>query len=65
LHDIAVLRLAQAGAVPNTTQAMMAEWDSDWKSPLADAAKELWIDYREHWAALLRDPERYEPRATV
>jgi nicotinamidase-related amidase len=65
LHDIAVLRLAQAGAVPNTTQAMMAEWDSDWKSPLADAAKELWIDYREHWATLLRDPERYEPRAMV
>jgi nicotinamidase-related amidase len=65
LHDVAVLRLAQAGAVPNTTQAMMAEWDSDWKSPLADAAKELWIDYREQWATLLRDPERNEPRAMV
>jgi nicotinamidase-related amidase len=63
LHDVAVMRLAHAGAVPNTTQAMMAEWDSDWASPLAGAAKELWIDYRDKWTALLRDPQRYEPSA--
>jgi nicotinamidase-related amidase len=63
LHDVAVMRLAQAGAVPNTTQAMMAEWDSDWASPLAGAAKDLWIDYREKWTALLRDPQRFEPSA--
>jgi hypothetical protein len=42
---------------------MIAEWDSDWKSPLAPRAKELWLDYREKWTALLRDPQRYEPSA--
>jgi nicotinamidase-related amidase len=59
IHDIAVLRLAHAGAVPNTTQAMMAEWDSDWKSPLADVAREIWGPYREEWASLLRAPEQH------
>jgi nicotinamidase-related amidase len=63
LHDVAVMRLSQAGAIPNTTQAMMAEWDSDWASPLAGAAKDLWIDYREKWTALLRDPQHFEPSA--
>ena len=32
-HDTAVMRLVQAGAVPMTTLAMMAEWFRDWKSP--------------------------------
>jgi nicotinamidase-related amidase len=59
IHDIAVLRLAHAGAVPNTTMAMMAEWDSDWKSPLADMAREIWGPYREEWAGLLRAPEQH------
>lgn len=63
LHDIAVMRLAHTGAVPNTTQAMMAEWDSDWASPLAGAAKDLWIDYRDKWTALLREPEHFKPSA--
>jgi len=63
LHDVAVMRLAHAGAVPNTTQAMMAEWDSDWASPLASAAKDLWIDYREKWTALLREPQHFAPSA--
>jgi hypothetical protein len=34
-----------------------------WASPLAGAAKELWVDYRDKWTALLRDPQRYEPSA--
>jgi nicotinamidase-related amidase len=59
IHDIAVLRLAHAGAIPNTTQAMMAEWFRDWKSPLAEHAREVFVPYREEWAALLRDPERH------
>jgi len=25
-HDVAVMRLAHAGAVPNTTSGMMCEW---------------------------------------
>jgi nicotinamidase-related amidase len=59
-HDIAVLRLAHAGAIPNTTMAMMGEWCCDWKSPLAAPALELFVPYREGWAALVRAPERLE-----
>jgi hypothetical protein len=40
-HDVAVLRLIQAGAVPNTTVAMITEWFRDWAGPLAAAAREL------------------------
>ena len=59
-HDVAVLRLAHAGAVPNTTMAMMGEWFRDWKSPLAASALELFGPYREEWAALVRAPEHLE-----
>ena len=59
-HDIAVLRLAHAGAVPNTTMAMMGEWFRDWKSPLAEPALDLFGPYREEWAALVRAPEQLE-----
>jgi nicotinamidase-related amidase len=65
VHDAAVRRLAHAGAVPSTTLAMMAEWFRDWKSPLADHARELWLPYREEWAALKRGPERYEPTGAI
>ena len=34
-HDTAVLRLAHAGAIPNTTVGMIAEWFLDWKLPVA------------------------------
>ena len=59
-HDIAVLRLVQAGAVPNTTMAMMGEWFRDWKSPLAAPAIDLFGPYREEWAALVRAPQHVE-----
>src|ERR1700680_2526967 len=59
-HDIAVLRLAHAGAVPNTTMAMMGEWFRDWKSPLAAPALGLFGPYREEWAALVRIPAQHE-----
>jgi nicotinamidase-related amidase len=65
IHDIAVLRLAHAGAVPNTTQAMMSEWFRDWKSPLADAARKVYIPYREEWAALKKAPELQEAHGLV
>jgi nicotinamidase-related amidase len=65
IHDAAIRRIVQAGAVPNTTQAMMAEWFRDWNSPLADHARELWPSYREEWAALKRDPQYQEPRGLV
>src|SRR6202023_2422270 len=59
-HDTAVLRLAHAGAIPNTTMAMMGEWFRDFKSPLASSALELFVPYREQWAALLRTPRELE-----
>ena len=40
-HEIAVLRMIQAGAVPHTTVALITEWFRDWKSPLATAARQL------------------------
>lgn len=60
IHDTAMLRLVQAGAVPMTTTAMMAEFFRDWKSPLSDAARELFVPYKEEWAALKRDPKFVE-----
>jgi nicotinamidase-related amidase len=41
-HEMAVLRMVQAGAVPMTTAAMMAEWFRDWASPLAKQAREVY-----------------------
>jgi len=61
-HETAVLRLAHAGAVPNTTIAMISEWFRDWKSPLADSARKLFVPYYEELAALKRAPEHHEPR---
>ena len=40
-HENAVLRLAQAGAIPRTTAATITEWFRDWKSPFADHARKL------------------------
>ncbi|HMI05232.1 MAG TPA: isochorismatase family protein [Pedobacter sp.] len=44
-HDMAVLRMIQAGAVPNTTSAMIAEWFRDWSGPLAPAAREVVVPF--------------------
>ncbi|MBU3866921.1 isochorismatase family protein [Streptomyces sp. 4503] len=65
IHDTSVLRLVQAGAAPVTTIALMAEWFRDWKSPLAEAARELWVPYKEEWAAYKRDPQFAEPKGLV
>ena len=42
-HDIAVLRMIQAGAVPHTTVALITEWFRDWNSPLATAVRQLLV----------------------
>ena len=55
-HDTAVLRLAHAGAVPNTTVGMIAEWFLDWKKPVADAWRKVAVTYYEEIAALQREP---------
>jgi nicotinamidase-related amidase len=42
-HETAIQRLIQAGAVPNTTLAMIAEWFRDWNSPLAQEGREILV----------------------
>ena len=51
-HDVAVLRMIQAGAVPNTTQAMITEWFRDWAGPLAPAAREVIVPFLKETAIL-------------
>ena len=40
-HRTAVERLTAAGAIPNTSMALLTELFRDWKSPLADEAREI------------------------
>ena len=40
-HRTAIERLAHAGAVPNTSLALVTELFRDWKSPVADQAREI------------------------
>jgi nicotinamidase-related amidase len=44
-HNTAVQRLIQAGAIPNTTLALVTELFRDWKSELATKARPLIVDY--------------------
>ena len=44
-HRTGIERLSLAGAVPNTTLAVISEWFRDWAGPLADAARETVIWY--------------------
>jgi nicotinamidase-related amidase len=61
-HETAVLRLAHAGAIPNTTVGMIAEWFLDWKLPVADAWKKAAGPYYEEIAALQRVPKYQTPQ---
>ncbi len=58
-HEMAVERLIQAGAVPNTTIAMIAEWFRDWRSPFAAFAGKLFFSYFDDIAPLKSMPETY------
>ena len=40
-HRTAIERLTAAGAVPNTSLALVTELFRDWKSPIADKAREV------------------------
>ena len=51
-HDIAILRMIQAGAVPNSTQGLMTEWFRDWAGPLAPAAREIIVPFLKETAIL-------------
>lgn len=59
-HDTAVLRLAHAGGVPNTTVGMACEWFRDWKSFLAALYLKTIVPYYDV-AALKRAPEYSGP----
>ena len=60
-HDTAVLRLAHAGAIPNTTVGMIAEWFLDWKLPVANEWRKVAVPYYDEIAALQRAPEFRTP----
>lgn len=57
IHNTAVRRLIQAGAIPNSTSAMMLEWFRDWHSPLAPAMREVLPPWTVEWSALEQAPE--------
>jgi nicotinamidase-related amidase len=61
-HDTAVLRLAHAGAIPNTTVGMIAEWFLDWKLPIANEWRKVAVPYYDDIAALQRAPECRTPQ---
>lgn len=44
-HRMAMTRIIQAGATPNTTLALVTELFRDWKSPLGTKAKPLIVQY--------------------
>ncbi len=60
-HDTAVLRLAHAGAISNTTVGMIAEWFLDWKLPIANEWRKVAVPYYDESAALQRAPEYRTP----
>jgi hypothetical protein len=61
MHDTAVLRLAHAGAVPNTAKAMLTEWFRDLTSPEADAVRGVYEAYFGELAPLKETPEFQDP----
>lgn len=52
-HDTAITRLAHAGAVPNTTVALVTELFRDWKDPISDKAREVFGWYWPEHARLM------------
>jgi len=65
MHDTAVLRLAHAGAVPNTTKAMLTEWFRDLKSAAADSIRNIYVPYFEELAPLKSAPKYQDPRGLI
>jgi nicotinamidase-related amidase len=57
IHDTAVQRLIQAGAVPTSTSAMMIEWFRDWEDRRAPAMREVLGPWVREWTALKNEPE--------
>jgi nicotinamidase-related amidase len=61
MHDTAVLRLASAGAVPNTAKAMLTEWFRDLASPAAGSVKDVYGAYFGELAPLKMNPQYQDP----
>lgn len=61
-HETAVLRLAHAGAIPNTTVGIIAEWFLDWALPVADAWRKVAVPYYEEMAKLRAAPALRKPQ---
>ena len=61
MHDTAVLRLAHAGAVPNTAKAMLTEWFRELTSPAAAAVKDVYATYFGDLAPLKLTPRYQDP----
>ncbi len=57
-HRTAIERLTAAGAVPNTSLALVTELFRDWKSPLADGARDV-IKWYMPEAQKLATPQRF------
>jgi nicotinamidase-related amidase len=64
-HDTAVLRLAHAGAIPNTTVGMIAEWFLDWKLPVANEWRKVAPQYYNEIAPLQASPELQKPHGMM
>jgi Isochorismatase family len=62
-HDVAVLRLIQAGAIPNLSVAMMSEWFRDWALPQADIVRAIYPEYLRQVAALKGKPPMLSPKS--
>jgi nicotinamidase-related amidase len=61
MHDTAVLRLAHAGAVPNTAKAMLTEWFRDLTSPAAASVDDVYSAYFGELAPLKTTPRFQDP----
>ena len=61
MHDTAVLRLAHAGAVPNTAKAMLTEWFRDLTSAAAASVKDVYETYFGELAPLKLTPQYQDP----
>lgn len=60
-HETAVLRLAGAGAVPNTSKAMLTEWFRDLASPAAASVQDVYAAYAGELIPLKLTPQFQDP----
>jgi nicotinamidase-related amidase len=51
-HQMAILRMIQVGAIPNTTFAFAAEMNPDWADPAADHLRKIGGWYMGQLAAI-------------